>query len=467
MAIKKLFLLIFLLVTAHAAQAALKIEEMGQLPKDSPLFLGGAALLGPMVSNIRFNGNYGAFKKGFLCHRQVTDGDLSTVTDCPQDYTASVIQLLFPSPGGGRLALPGGQRDVLFLFTPTNFAALIKELDELAAESDLDKIKKSIKNVFDKAIKNNKQTRKIEEEWKSSLEAQSIKADFATLIESYVEMLAGAIAEQKDGSYPIGTLPQALAAFVWKKYEPKDLKGLLEEESVDFSKDYYKKWKIDSLTINNKKASLSDENFNKLLKNPKELIFNTLAYDYYDRRYPPFLGTSKSSYEDPKTGKTYTFSDCGEASLRNAFNAFLADPKKLNFALGLLKDKFPKHEKSLDWFYQLQPSYNEVVDGASASYQHEKLGKVVITLRDAWANVVSGLTHVEYGKSYGGVCNIDGGVDNILGAFVSLLNDEGLAELWKSKSKDDDTDLANKRRADMMTYVLKKILARRFRVKLY
>jgi hypothetical protein len=68
----------------------------------SPVF-GFTSLKTRVIENIRFNGNLGNESPIIPCHRQIPEG--SRNRDCPNDWTTSLVQYLFPSPDGLALRL--------------------------------------------------------------------------------------------------------------------------------------------------------------------------------------------------------------------------------------------------------------------------------------------------------------------------------------------------------------------------
>jgi ankyrin repeat protein len=102
---------------------ALFTEECENL---SPIY-GFTALKTGILPNIRFFGNYGPEKEQFPCHTQIRNHQRQK--DCPQDYSTSLIQQLFPSPDGfSFVANQSSQDDPISHLTPELIGKLLAKI---------------------------------------------------------------------------------------------------------------------------------------------------------------------------------------------------------------------------------------------------------------------------------------------------------------------------------------------------
>ncbi|HXF90462.1 MAG TPA: ankyrin repeat domain-containing protein [Candidatus Nitrosotenuis sp.] len=420
----------------------------------SPLY-GELALKSGILANIRFYGHYGPLKNNILCHYQITTppGDISPTSDkdCPQDYTTSIIQQLFPSPTGGQLKLPGPDYDFFKIIPLGELGKLLKLYSDLKhAHVSTTKAFEQFQTLFkmwlleakSKGGLLNKDSRKsLSKLWDKSDRDILIK-----LAHHYATLFAGALSEIHQ--YPTNLVESGLLAFACQRSKTMgDLEPLVAslthvQDPLShpdfFSEEQYELWKQKALTDENK---ITPEAFNQLLNHPEWLIFVTLAYELYDSRYPLILGTERAihTYQTPENSQMrIEFSDCGETSLRNFFNVLLAYPKSKTFKINLLQKSFPHVSPKLITFFEtVQPTYRHVNNDIHG--------------RSQWADVVSSLNQSEdtpqiiYGNS--GRCNIKGiGIDNMVAVLANLLNDP---ELHKPISNDQH-------RGQIMTYILNK-----------
>ncbi|WP_010300788.1 ankyrin repeat domain-containing protein [Candidatus Odyssella thessalonicensis] len=433
------------------------------------------ALRSTLIDNIRFQGKYGPYNQSYLCHYQITNPpagiEPSTDRDCPQDATTAVIQQLFPSAAGGRLVLPTRKHDFFNALPLTKIGELLELYTQLKQDkTSQDEAYNSLKRLFRAWILSS-QSKNSSQSFLNSHKRNELKKLWASqfdnleaLADSYAAIFAGSLQEAQD--YPHHIIESALLAFVCKKSATAaDLEPLLQAlgrhlvpspfKTEEYSQAWYTQWKHSA--VHNNTVQL--EGFLALAHNPENLIFTTLAYDKYENPYPKMLGTGQANhtYLDPVTGTVVkaTFSDCGEAALRNFLNIMLADPKTQSFRIDHLKAVFPHASSKLVQFYEGNP---HAFHAYSQLHYTDIIGHAID--RSAWADVVSSLNEAEdtlkvrYADA-GGRCNLRPGIDNIFVVLAKLLNDDQLTAMIAHPPKE-----ARKNRADMMSYILNKLSRR-------
>lgn len=417
--LKKFFILsnfyIFILFSMSFnlfADISENIEEIKKLislderiPKEyehlSPI-LGVLALRSQTLANIRIYGNYGPENNDFLCHKQIT----SRQKDCPQDHTTAIIQNIFVSGAGGTLEFSNAISDYFSSLSMENIGKLLKDFNNNSIESD--------KNYFINLLEK-KKFKKVADAWtkfftignKKVTQGEAIKI----LGNKYWQMFLGAKDESDD--YPPHIVTKALLALAIKKASlAKDLEPLLKEIFDDVPNDIFDETNILSKdSYDEFKRSITDKSIHELFKNKQDLIFNTLAYDFFDSDYPVMIGTGRVLINEKK------FSDCVESSLRNFFNILLSDADNRNFDINKLILSFPNASFRLKNFYkEIQNTFDSVITKKS---------------RDEWALIVSNLNQEKYnGIIYNkGICDLFPNIKNVLKVIKLLLNDDELNKI--------------------------------------
>jgi ankyrin repeat protein len=133
------------------------------------------------------------------------------------------------------------------------------------------------------------------------------------------------------------------------------------------------------------------------------------------------------------------YSDCGEQSLRDAFNIFLYNREKEMLDPSILEDIAKTYSLNL----YAPPPKNPLKErkrpkGLLSFYQRNQSLKNVGSeeVRDYWSKVVSNLPGVLY-KQGGGQCDMTGGIPTILAAFEALLGDPEWSKLNSPAQKWD------------------------------
>lgn len=248
--------------------------------------------------------------------------------------------------------------------------------------------------------------------------------------------------------YPPYVVEHALLSFAWKKANDKEefvsfFEALGPKITASLQNGKFEKPEVWSYVPNKEDYERFRNEFphtrlpydDNLFKSPEYLIYATLAYDTYDHPYPRNLGYATAYFPTIKKEEKKNFSseqlkqerhergysDCGEASLWNFFNAMLFNDKKKIFDLTFLQIMAPKANEQFIKFFEKQTPGN------------------MESRRDKWSDIVSNITQpagkipIDYSnKKRGGFCNIKPSMANILEVATHLLNDDTLNAIDKT-----------------------------------
>lgn len=285
-----------------------------------------------VLANVRFHGLYDGQNPTYLTHPAITHphGHATTSAwDSPQDYTSSLLQQFFPSPAGGTLLLPGMDVD-LFKIVPVEILSVLLKLYAQQKKASVQNPETQSYEVFklffgewfkkwphryDKSAKaaeekswslNNQQCRDLDIQWHSQLTDPA---------HTYAILFSQGM--QESSQYPKNLIESALLALIWKRLNlidmaPKAPEALLDcvtilcnEQSwndatlpLNFSKDYYAKWKENA---ENENGLIKPNILEDLLNSPEDLVYLTLLTDLqgpmiYDNQDAE-LSTAKNFFE--------------------------------------------------------------------------------------------------------------------------------------------------------------------------
>ncbi|MCK4517305.1 hypothetical protein KAT92_00885, partial [Candidatus Babeliales bacterium] len=155
----------------------------------------------------------------------------------------------------------------------------------------------------------------------------------------------------------------------------------------------------------------------------EKLAFYYWGYDLYINPLPPLVPMESDVEFKGTGGKTYTFPDCGETSLRNFLNALLYNPETTEFDIVKLK-KLTKNKTLIEYYEKRYRTAKNIIDMQA---HHD------------WAQVVSNIKGGIY-KSNGVGCKyeITAGIPGMLSILRVLLDQisfENFDELAESLSK--------------------------------
>ena len=243
-------------------------------------------------------------------------------------------------------------------------------------------------------------------------------ADLQKSIAVFGKLIADALSIELSGTYQPGTVIDILLAFLWNKFSTP-------QEFDRYMASLLKTLDADSITMPLSSEMFTKNDYEKLrdLKDPQrilalttdELVYVTLGYNLYDNKLPQHTKMLNSvKYQGLE------FPDCGETSLRNLINALIYDPAHGTFNIDLLK-KMDAIPSVINYYTRYQsPTALSLAEQES---------------HDEWANVVSGLPDVKYGKN--GICDIEPGIANMLcvikNLFAGIASFEDLIKVLKEK----------------------------------
>jgi hypothetical protein len=469
----------------HAEIEYTKLKGMHELLNSDHKFLSPLAgftyFKQGILENMRLFGNYGPANPDFPCLPNAPDGVKKRLQDkdCPADFTASLIQQLFPSPGGDNFTPNSYPSDPVSKLTPAVLAKIMNVIAEVKPDDLTDPTKRNtlyqtlselILNSLDPSGTKSK-IKQLVDEKKGKLvtlkqlsqgsqpctlvqskklhelaeRIASIDTEIPTLearhekikankikpgdIQPFLNALIGSLKESTvpPPSYPAHNAHSALLAFLWAKAGKK-------EDILDYFKH------LDPHLLSDKgRAVVHDptaqirfltESFppirnTKSLYGPihKDPAF-AIAFGYAQKLdvgiNPTELNSGQTHFTLPQ-GKTIEFSDCGETSLRNVFNAFLYDSQTQTFDSSRLENLMKSHDSqitinpALIAFYQKYPS-----QGQAATTE----------ARLAWTQLVSNLSanttddslKIKYRKpANAAICEIDAGLENMTKVIDHLL----------------------------------------------
>ena len=435
-------LTVLLITSAHATIVEKDIRGLYNILKAEYAYL--SPLHGLMIQRnrilptIRFHGNYGPENPAYQCHKQLNTQQKQL--DCPQDPMAVLIQQLFPSPGGGQL-VPNNSLDDVFIknLDAGTAGAILHIILLFERERDLLHDEK-VRRLTNGILKTHKAPQIADPAYE-----QQIK-DFSQIVVNALEYN-----QEFPHNYPLFLVEQALLAFVVKKEATK------KDNFVDFfeqlGKEYLKPEFVKDGHISlpsdwNSYYSAEDylkfratfennmptpKSLEKMLKNPEDAAFYTMAYEIYDEAFPRTPDFSLALFPAPKRDEVLTpfeikereYPDCGENSLRNFLNVMFYDALKKLFDAEALNKMAPNADKLFIAFFQRQRpdnleamrnDWSELVSNLNARVKDKKsdLAKII----------------VRYSKDRpAGTCDIYAGLDNLLKVAVHLLNDQKLTKI--------------------------------------
>lgn len=355
-----------------------------------------------IASHLRLHGNYGPENKG---HPRPVYAQRDQYT-FPQDYAASLLEILFPSHMGFLInSLPGNP--IHDLLKPAQIALLFNEIQTFTFEDDqyyteLMKISLSLqpgaKKNYEQHLKFNSRQKKTTTE--DALETQHRVAhdwakknmkkclDKMSTIDhdmSFAELIYHAFRETRGRKaihlgYPVNVVERILLTYMWhKKKDKKDLKPFYENlKGIDQSLIKIIPWEGES-------SGYTEEDYFRIKKekssNEENAETNLLlrkGYTYFEDLVPSGVPYGVSYVKLNRTEKG--FSDCGESQLLSLFMMFLYDFKTKKFKLNHLDFLktwgFCVNEHLIHFFKVIYPS---------------PLRTYTQTIRNAWASVLSNL----------------------------------------------------------------------------
>lgn len=397
----------------------------------SPVY-GLILLKSGVLKNIRFHGLYGEENNDYLCHKSVTHPPRNFPSrknvDCPQDSTTAIIQHIFPSPTGN-LSVVASKSD---LFGTMAIKDIGKLLHQYVDNKD---ILKFFASYSTSPIRNG-----IGKDWSNILNAKSSKDSFLLLAQRYANLFD--MSRKEVENYPPHIIEHTLLALAAHQAKSADdllplleeLKPFLEENWQDilvqsrgkFSPKTYQNFKEESIDEYSK--FYSEKAVDNLLLNDENFVFNTLGFDQYDNLFPRMLEHETIKLNDEG------FTDCGETSIRNLFNA-LFPANNRSFDTETLKKMFPHMSNELlDFYKNQQNSFDQITDDTKT--------------RVHFAAIVSGQndSDIIYEKNR---CEIKGaGIDNVLAVIKNLLQDDDLNKIWINNFDDKIS-----RRKEILNYL--------------
>jgi hypothetical protein len=481
--ILQIFFALLIATRAFAEIEYTKIKGIHELLNEqsahlSPI-IGFTYLKQGLLENMRLFGNSGPLNPDFPCLPNAPEGikkRLQKNNDCPADFTASLIQQLFPCADRTNFAPNSYPSDPVSKLTPALLGKIMRILSDVAPQDLADPTKRyaltqRLSKLFmlDSNLSSDPEDkRKLTELTNTKKEklvtirqlerlpqpctlSQSTKIghlkafvastnkELAALeakleskkrnkikpeqIKPFIDALVGAINESAapHPTYPTHNAQHVLLAFLWATVQKKQ----------DFL-DYFKELSPDSLSDQGRLVmhhsdaqtrfvteafpatdSTQDEFLSQFAHNPAI----AMAYAYHDQLHLdniPKALTYGTAHYTSKEGRTFEFSDCGETSLRNVFNIFLYDPETQTF-----DSKRLENLKGVN--PQLIAFYNEFDSQAKAATSQA---------RDSWTQIVSNLSadansealKINYQRPLKtAICEISAGVSNMTKVIDHLL----------------------------------------------
>jgi len=439
--------------------------------------INGSLLIGTdTLAHRRFYGNYGPKKSGFDCmenasriHQILVERD-----DCPQDYTAELIQRLFPSQDGANFVANQVESDPVSHLKPGTIGSVLAKLTEVQ-DRDLEdpvqeeRLKLSLMKLFMGSFDERQYLKVSRKELYQRLNTTTVSIEDRTNVRTQLDVIERILKELEAPDAPQASkapeVSEQTPGELSKRGKPKDFGSFAEliihslKEAriapVKYPRYFVEQSFLAFLWKRGTKADLISYyqglyKINpKLLKNSSILTDPELQERFLHDRYssPDYIVEALS--EDPATESKYliqypeklaffiqqeylssdhflprliSFGNANHSSLGNVQYPDCGETSVRNFFnIILYSNKGGEGRFELDRIKHLPNVYPKLIEFYRRNSDPSLAMKDEV--RHEWSEVVSGHAGVEYLKG-NGQCEINAGIDNALSIIDRLLFNE-------------------------------------------